>query len=122
MILRRKAELRQDTEEGVLCLTGGRQELALSATGLRARTGGRTADLPWGDVEQVQLGDLRGVRACVEVFTVAGPIYSIGPFPAPLAERWVRACTEVAARADVATHPLKDGVGMAITHDPPAGT
>jgi hypothetical protein len=116
MMLRRKAELRRDAEPDVLHLTAGRQELALSAAGLGMRTGGRRANLAWSDIEQVQLGDVRQIRACVEVFSVGGSVYSIGPFPAPLAERWVRACTEVAARAGVATRPLKGGVGMAITH------
>jgi hypothetical protein len=116
MLRRRPPELRQDPELGVLRLTAGRQELALSSKGLRVRAGATEAELPWDRIEQVQLGDVRHVRACVEVFAANGSSYSIGPFPAPLAERWVRACVDVAVRQGVSARPLQGGVGMAIRH------
>jgi hypothetical protein len=114
MLRRRPPTLRQDADLGVLWLTAGRHELALSRTGVWVRAGARRADLPWVEIDQVQLGDVRGVRACVEVFTVAGRTYSMGPFPAPLAERWVRACADVAKREGVAARGLRDAVGLAI--------
>jgi hypothetical protein len=111
-------QLRGDPELRVLWLSDGRQELALSAEGIWLRTGRREADLPWDDIDQVQLQPIgrRGRTAKVEVFRGDGTAYAVGPYPAPVAERWVRACVQAAREAGQGPLPLDGGFGCALPH------
>lgn len=110
----RDPRLYRDEDLGVLWLTSGRSELALSTEGVWLRTGRTRRELAWGEVDQLQLGDPRRARACVEIFAEDGHSYSIGPFPAALAEQWVRASTDVARRRGLAVRSLLEGVGFAL--------
>lgn len=111
---RREARLYSDDELGVLWLTHGRCELALSDAGVWLRVGRRTADLPWVDIDQVQLSTVRGGRASVEIFGTAGSRRSVGPFPAAKAEQWVRAAAVAARSAQRTPLPLEGTVGFAL--------
>jgi hypothetical protein len=108
------ARLTRDDERGVLWLATRRQVLAVSDEGVRMRAGRRRRQLEWSEVEQVQLARVWRHRACVEVFIVGGGAYSVGPFPAALAERWVRGCADVARRRQLIATPVVDGVGFGL--------
>ncbi len=109
------ARLTLDDEQGILWLATTRQVLAVSADGVRVRAGRRRRQLEWSEVEQVQLAPVWRHRACVEVFIAGGGAYSVGPFPAVLAERWVRGCADVARRRQLSPKPTVDGVGFGLT-------
>lgn len=108
------ARLTRDDERGVLWLASRRQVLAVSDEGLRVRAGRRRRQLEWSEVDQVQLAPVWRHRACVEVFIAGGGAYSVGPFPAALAERWVRGCADVARRRQLHPTPIVDGVGFGL--------
>lgn len=114
---RRRPALEQDTELDVLWLRGGSQELALSAEGLWVRSGRATADLPWGEVDQVQLAAPPGAsrkRGRVEVFTHGDTVYVVGPFPSDLAARWLTRCRETVTATGRRPLPLDGSDGFAV--------
>lgn len=102
-----KAQLSHDDELQVLWLQDGSQELALSADGVWLRSGRKSLELTWAEIEQVQatssVGGLRRERQRIEVFVHDGHVHVIGPFPSQMAEQWVEAAADAAAgEVDVA--------------------
>ena len=110
-----------DDELRVLWLTRGREELAVSSLGLWFRSGRRTAELVWTEVDQLQVEPV-GRRAegfvFVEVFPGGGKPCSVGPFAAPEATRWLRACREAAQEHGERTLDLDGAEGFALLPRP----
>jgi hypothetical protein len=109
-----EARLYREDDTGVLWLTAGRSELALSIAGIWLHVGRRTEDLPWAEISQVQRSDVRRDRASVEVFITRGASRRIGPFPAAKAEQWVRAAGAAASQAGLEPLPLQGSPGFAL--------
>lgn len=115
----RGARLYGDDELRVLWLSSGRREAALSADGVWLRTRRRTAELQWAELDQVQCTPVgllpsRSAQARLDVFTVDGSVYAVGPFPRPLAERWVRACAHAASEHGERVLSLEGAAGFAL--------
>ena len=126
MFSREPARLFGDDELRVLWLVRGRQELALSSDGIWLRSGRLGLDLTWDEVEQVQGVPLgrkeNGAAMRIEVFRApvndrkVGPVHTIGPFPGPESQRWLRACAEAALDAGRSPVPLEGASGFALRH------
>ncbi|MDP9405300.1 MAG: hypothetical protein M3O86_01680 [Actinomycetota bacterium] len=113
----RRARLYADDALRVLWLSQGRQELALSDAGVWLRSGRRQRDLPWAEIEQVQVRKLAfpgGSLAWVDLFT-ATEDHRVGLFPAGVATSWVEACATAAAAAGHVPLPLDGASGFALT-------
>jgi hypothetical protein len=122
----RDAKLYGDDELRVLWLTRGKQELALSVEGLWLRTGRRSAELVWDELDQIQATRVgqpwMAPRVRVEVFRTDGSAYTVGPFPSAAAERWLRACAQAAAEHGETLLPVADGIGFARVETRPNDT
>jgi hypothetical protein len=109
------ARLYDDPELGVLWLTRGEHELAVSASGMWLRRGRYEADLTWAEVEQVQItqGRREDGTAFLEVFTAAG-VWQLGPFPLASARRLVHDCEACATADGFLLLPLAAAEGFAL--------
>lgn len=120
--MRRVARLYGDDELRVLWLTMRRQELALSVDGVWLRSGRRTADLAWEDIEQIQMSAVGArwlaPRVRIEIFSRDGRTHTVGPFPSAAAERWMRACAQAATEHGELLTAVSGGDGFALRERP----
>jgi hypothetical protein len=112
-----RSRLFREDDLGVLWLTAGRAELALSSDGIWLKTRRQKAELLWSEIEQLQQADVRKDRARVEIFLVDGSAYSVGPFPAAQGQRWVRAAGDAAFESGCRPRGLSGAVGFALPPD-----
>lgn len=117
------AQLYRDEVLDVLWLMSGRQEIALSAAGIYARSGRRRADLPWSAIDQLQLTRPHTRGWCsVAIFRSDGRRVVVGPFPPMEAERWLRAAGSTVAERGLAPKALNGAPGFRIARSGPDRT